>query len=578
MIVVVRFLDPGGIHLKSEAEKLGRTLIKLGGGGSNKIMDGFIVRAVATAKTAVVTVLGMPYVFTSPIQNFYPGMLLVREVRLLSPDGRKGLDAPGVVPAPIEAPYRVYQDAVVVISTPGVLQQISTGTWATTDPVFHPGVITEAAVRLALVGSTPYVDTVIYRSTVGRKMNELADGQSFQFRSGTGFAVTAGEIGMVMLSAAAMGFSPGSSSSPILGGVTRATEISADQGFVVTYISGVSHFVRYGIDLPTSILTVEWSRAVSATGIHSLFYAGGLLRGLQYVVDLEDDDDTNDHIQLVTLDIATGAGPVTDLWPFAEGQVYNPTPYIMDDAPWFFCPRRKNDPDSNVWSKKENLDVVLVGPAGQVIQVDTPGYIVQRGVNRVSRGGGTDDGTVYSGGGALAGTVAYYGTTTFPEYGVSNVCAYAPGILAVVVIPDAQYAEPTQDRYLALIDASTGGMLQVSGTPLASQDIWYGVSLSCFEQGEVDNAGELIVHGALLVSVFRPYVAALDGGTAPDPTANGVWVTIDAGATLQPLYQQATYSAAQPVQRATYLGSPLIPASIGRTRNQWVTGRDNRVI
>ena len=576
MGVVVRFLDPAATHLKSEAQKIGQYLINQGGGGQNKILDGFIVRAVATAKTAVVTVLGMPYAFTSPIQNIY-GIGLVREIRMLLPDGRKLLDNPGPAFAPAETPYRPYSEGVA-ITTPGALASTRTGSWSTTDPVFHPGVITEAGVRL--LASGPYVDTVIYRNTTGRKTRLTTAGSDLiEYRVGA--PVTPGEIAYIILSAATMGFSPGSTSEPTIGATCRATEKSAEDGFVVTHVQDIAHYVGYHIDMQTSALEVVWRRDIGATGIVSIFYAGDQLRALQYVADLNDEDDENDYYQLVALSPEDGTGSITNVLPFLEGRVNNPTPYIMDGLPWFFCPRKLPSDElpllEQIWASADDLDCVLVGPAGEVVQVSTPGYYVQRGTNRIARGdSSTNDGTV--GGGSLAGRVAYYGSNTLPEYGVSNACVYAPGVLAVVVCPNADFALPTQRRYIALVDAVSGAMISVGTAVVANRDVWYGVSVSCFEQGEVDSGGDLIVHGALLVSVFRPHVTSLDGATTPNPGTIGVLVTIDGGQTLEPLYQAPTYSAGQPVQRATYLGSPLIPAKIGETRNQWISGREDRLV
>lgn len=567
MGVVVRFLDPAALHLKSEAQKLGRNLVKHGGGARNVILDGFILKGIATEKTAIVTVLSMPYGFTSPLQNIYAEGI-VREVRVLLAEGRKTLDnlpATPVVVTPDQ--YRPYQQGVAVVA--GIaFASVRNGAWSTTDPVLQPGVITQAATRVGSTGTAWFVDTVIYRATSARKTLLTSAGDyDIDFRLNE--PTTLGELAYIIIGAAAMGFNPGTTTSPVIGAVTRACEMSAETGFVVTLAPSTAYFVRYDIDLPTSIVTITWRYNMPAVSLLGLFYSNGTL------ISLQRDDDN--HV-LVSLDPDTGSAVAHTMFPIDEALVSNPTAYTLNDDPWFFCPRKKTSalPGSLAyWTALEDLDVVLVSPVGGVLTVSTPGYFVQRGTNRLDRAGSSDDGTVGVGG-DIDGHVAYYGTNTFPEFGVSNVCVYAPGILAAVVVPNADFALANQRRYIALIDAMTGSMLRVSAAPVFTGDIWYGVSVSCYEQGEVAS-GDLSVNAALLVSVWRPYVAALDAG-APNPTTVGVWATVDAGDTLSPVYQPDVYNALAPFARAVYMGSPLIPPKLGVTRNQWISGRESRVI
>ena len=575
MGVIVRLVDPAAAHLKRRAEQLGRKVVKKGGGVLTEVMDGYIVRAQGDERRAVVAVIGMPWSFCSPIPNLYTfgsATQLIREVRIDQPLGRFTLDRITDNPStlPLESVnFRPFQAGVALVAG-SALASVTAGAWSTADPVVQPGVILCPAVRSATAGGQRLLDTLIYRATAGRRtLKSEAGANQIEFRAaGLGAVTSEGELAYVVLSAATMGFSPGTPSDSALIMAPCATELSAGEGVAAVRsvvpltpetVAATAHVVRYSVDFATSAVSVLWRHDLADATPVSVYAAGGAIKAL-----IQSDD----ALRLLSFDPAGGfAGSVT----LAGGDVWvasNPLAYTVDDQPWFFCPRRKAPDDVaeslRYRTRAEDVDAVLVSPDGAVVPVATPGYYVHRATNRVERSGSDDDGT------AAGDRVARYGFKAFAEFGVGYACVYAPGILAVVVCPEADFALPTQRRYLALVSATTGVLIQVSAEPICDQDVWYGVSLSCYEQGTVDDEGALTQHGRLLVSVWRPYVAALDVAP-PDPATLGVWVTADAGETLVPLYQLATNSAMAPVQRATYLGSPLLPAAIGETRRQWTS-------
>lgn len=576
MGVIVRIADPAAMHLKRHAEQMGRQVVASGGGVKTAVLDGYIVRAQGNKKRAVVTVLGMAWSFCSPIPSLYTfgsTNYLVRDVRVEQPLGRFALDQAGDTPTQMAlnpGSFRPFQGGVALtVGDPRA--SVTSGAWSTADSVIHPGVILCPGVRSTTVGGRLYLDTVIYRATAGRKtLKSSAGNNQVEFRA-PGPSTSKGELAYVVLSAAAMGFSPGTPSEPSFIMAPSATELSPGEGLVavrsVVRLSppetkAVAHFVRYSVDFETSTVRVLWRYDLEDATPGEMYAAGGTIKALVVF-----DDGIQKHL---SFDPAAGFVGAVALAGFSTGVTRaGSVAYVVDDAPWFFCPRHTESQVLRHWTAPADLDVVLVSPAGAVVSVSTPGYYVQRGTNRIKRSGTSNDGTIAPPGSGVEGCVAYYGQGTFAEFGVSNACVYAPGILAVVLCPEADFALPTQRRYLGLINASTGTLLHVAPTPICNRDVWYGVSLSCYEQGKVNVDGDVIIPGALLVSIWRPYDDELDGAL-PDPASVGIWVTVDAGESLVPLYQLETYTAMAPIQRAAYLGSPLLPAKIGQTRGQWL--------
>lgn len=573
MSVMVRYLDAAATHLKRRAESIGLKVLAKGGGSATEIMDGFIARAVGNRREVAVTLIGMPATLSAMNPNFVTlggASRLVRELRIQKPLARRCLDVSGTPEqfsldvAPED--YRPFQSGVALVAG-SPFPSIASGSFSTTDVNLHPGVALSAQTRTGESGGNWYVDTIIYRSTAGRKaLDSTETANVIEYRASG--PTSAGELAYVILDAASMGFSPGTPSEPVIASGARATELSPGDGIVATQIGGIAYFARYSVNFETSKVLVKWRFSTPSAGVAGIFSGDGMVRALVR---------TNLDHRLLAIDPESGAVSISSLWLSEDdGYAYNITPYSVDGQPWFFCPRRIVPDDVasalRYWTPLESLDAVLVSPAGAVIPVSTSGFYVQRGTNRTDRAGASDDGTVATAeihGSALADRVAWYGTITFPEFGVSNACVYAPGILALVVCPNSDYPLESQRRFVALVSATTGALLSISPAPFAQLPIWHGISLSCYEQGTVDDSGNLQSHGAMLISVGRLYVPSLDAGP-PSPSTLGVFVTHDAGATAMLLYRPSTYSAMAPTARVVYLGSPLLPASIGRTRRQWL--------
>lgn len=130
-------------------------------------------------------------------------------------------------------------------------------------------------------------------------------------------------------------------------------------------------------------------------------------------------------------------------------------------------------------------------------------------------------------------------------------CQFAPGIIAVVVAPVAGYADTTQILRVALFDVATGAMLLLSpailGLALPAR-----LSISCFEQGTVDEAGNLLTYGRIVIGASTLSAASnrTDG-----------WFILTG-------MQDITWLAREPSNTAPfYVGNQLVPADLGVTTN-----------
>lgn len=572
MPTLTKLVDPAGAHLKRTATQMGSSLISNKIVGQNKIHDGFLVKGTADGDQAIVTVMSAPWVLVSPLPDIYSGVGLVREVRLPHPLARWALDQSGQVNPPsltaVQDQVKVYPNGTAVyMGNP--LQSVTVGAWSTADPVpTDAGVVLLAPFVRSSTAGGRLIDFVLYRSTAARSLNSQTDGQGVVTYQNSG-PVTPGSVAYVLFSSTVFGVSPGSPSVPNLMGSPVACEFEPGDG-AVGFFSFISpdtnraHFARYLINPGNSQVTLAWHNTVDEFTPSSMYSVGDAVRCLGL---------GETQWLLLSLDRTAGYLGSSALVDADVATFSNPLPFTKDDAPWFLAPRKTFDtalgPSLQYWTAVTDLDAVLITPGGGLVTLSTPGYYVQRGCNRQQRSGTANDGELAPVGTEVEGRRAYYGIQVFPEFSVANACAYAPGVMAVVVCPEGQYQDDTQDRCVALIDVETGGMLSVS-PPVANGDIWYGVSVSCFELGARDETGEITRPGALIVSSWRPYVPELDD--APPPVAKlGAWVTLDGGATLTDLYRPTVYNAVAPIAKLTYMGNAFLPAKMGETRNQWLT-------
>lgn len=130
-------------------------------------------------------------------------------------------------------------------------------------------------------------------------------------------------------------------------------------------------------------------------------------------------------------------------------------------------------------------------------------------------------------------------------------CQFAPGIIAVVVAPVSGYANTTQIMRVALFDVATGAMLQMS-PPLFGVTLPGRISMSCFEQGTVDEDGALLTYGRLVIgsSTMSVSEGRIDG-----------WFILTG-------MQDITWLTREPSNTAPfYVGNQLVPADLGVTAN-----------
>lgn len=128
-------------------------------------------------------------------------------------------------------------------------------------------------------------------------------------------------------------------------------------------------------------------------------------------------------------------------------------------------------------------------------------------------------------------------------------CQFAPGIIAVIVAPVSGYTNGTQLLRVALFSVATGAMLVLSPA-LLGLALPARLSISCFEQGTVDEDGNLLTYGRLLIGVST---------TSALPTRNDGWFTLTG-------LRDISWLAREPSNTAPhYVGNQLVPAEIGVT-------------
>jgi hypothetical protein len=141
-----------------------------------------------------------------------------------------------------------------------------------------------------------------------------------------------------------------------------------------------------------------------------------------------------------------------------------------------------------------------------------------------------------------------------PRYAIdlpAPFCQYAPGVLAVLLSPKSDYTSAVHELRVGLFNVATGALVQLSSA-LLGYITATRFTLSCFEQGTVDEFGVLTSHGRLLVTASTTSAAADrgDGIFAINELSNVTWVSREPSNT--------------PVH---YIGNPLAPATIGVSAN-----------
>ena len=141
-----------------------------------------------------------------------------------------------------------------------------------------------------------------------------------------------------------------------------------------------------------------------------------------------------------------------------------------------------------------------------------------------------------------------------PRYAIdlpAPFCQYAPGILAVLLSPKSDYTSSSHLLHIGLFDVATGALVQLSAVLLGYLTATR-FTLTCFEQGTVDEDGELTAHGRLLITTSTLSAAPdrQDGVFAVSGLSEVTWVSREPSNT--PLH---------------YLGNPIVPSTIGVSTN-----------
>lgn len=239
------------------------------------------------------------------------------------------------------------------------------------------------------------------------------------------------------------------------------------------------------------------------------------------------------------------------------------TTYFLDAGPFV----RKRVPDDAAYTKLDELEHSIFDEFGNETAVDTGSYYVAYAAKFVDPvvGGDSSTGRFFFGGyHTLHEDTGVGNSVLFGEYWpvfenslggaplYRAVCEYAPNVLVAVVAPNAQYLDATQDRHLALIDGTTGELLQVSALPIMPTKYAFSIAfqVSCYELGEYDfDQGLVVRHAALIITIAEL------GATG------GVFVTHDFGTTMTPLVDSTVLRGLN----VHYLGSNISPARLGRT-------------
>lgn len=130
-------------------------------------------------------------------------------------------------------------------------------------------------------------------------------------------------------------------------------------------------------------------------------------------------------------------------------------------------------------------------------------------------------------------------------------CQFAPGIIAVLVAPRSSYTSAIQTLRVALFSVDTGNMVALSPALLGLR-LPVRVTMSCIEQGTIDNSGALLTIGRLVIGI---------SSTDSSPTRGDGWFVITG-------LRDITWLCREPSNTTPlYVGNQLVPATLGVTTN-----------
>lgn len=134
---------------------------------------------------------------------------------------------------------------------------------------------------------------------------------------------------------------------------------------------------------------------------------------------------------------------------------------------------------------------------------------------------------------------------------VDQACAnYAPGVMAAIVTPAADFGTASHRYHVAAIDVATGVMLAIGPALPVPSTLITGGWLSCVEQGTIDeDTGDIATHAVLLFTISR-----YDDSPHRE---DGTYVIRELGAEVDWICREPSNVGLH------YVGSPISPARIG---------------
>ncbi|RRV29673.1 hypothetical protein EGJ23_01675 [Pseudomonas sp. o96-267] len=284
-------------------------------------------------------------------------------------------------------------------------------------------------------------------------------------------------------------------------------------------------------------------------------------------------------VQRITSTEVSATEPAT--WDNAYAQHYPAAAVYHDGQPWFLLHRIESPSEALHISgdprkyacpgfRNEASDSALVSlsPAGVLGVIGTPGrYPAAFHTVDGFTGGGIGGYDNYGGkrrnfGRQFARNFDPRGTyeTTRCEF----ACHYAPGMAAVIMGSSANYTSQVQQVNVVVVSLLTGEVVAESAVPLA-MDATAGAReqgyvrwhITCLQEGEVDDDGNLTRHGIVLLTLSYRYSAGF------------VYIMKDLN-----VVQQACATAAPLEGPVFYLGTPLAPARPGyKTGRSFIAGK-----
>lgn len=209
-------------------------------------------------------------------------------------------------------------------------------------------------------------------------------------------------------------------------------------------------------------------------------------------------------------------------------------------------PARRVPTTYSSYVKPEQVKLFLVSASGEMEVTLTGNY---------PAGGYLSTGTeVVEGGRIHFADTGLYDPESIPRYGYEFpqlFCQYAPGYMLVLGHPNGGFANTTWGLTLFIVYIDTGEVVQQINTNIQTRPNARH-TLSCIEQAVLDEGGQIVAHGKVMLSVSTTLVS--EGRT------DGIYL-IHGMQTISWLAREPSNIA------AVYAGNALVPATLGVTTN-----------